>query len=301
MALAALGRPEGEARDLVQVVSLGNSCATKLSIRRLGLDEATLPCDWIRSSMEGLLHWLRHDFNGFLCAEGRYDLTMQDCAMTVFRSRTHSFFHDDLDDAGTKEKLQRRVDRFLGLGAESMARDAPRALLFVRSVASSSELQHVETLFDLLKERFECNGRKVYLHVIIDSQPFAGPVLHARHEDRLTFWLQPLHTGKLALDGSAPAPYDDAIGFAVRRLLDGPSQEEEREWPRVQRASEIMLENGFFWKLGVRETDSGLWVGKVRLEGSAEDVLFAAFEGGDTCSSSKLRTAVRPNPAWLGA
>jgi hypothetical protein len=288
VALDALGRPADQAASLVQVVSLGNSCATKLSIRRLGLDEATLPCDWIRSSMQGLLHWLKHDFEGFLETDQRYDLNMQGCAMTVYRSHAHSFWHDDISDASAQEKLRRRVDRFLGLSVDSASQVKPRTLLFVRSVASSAELANVEGLFELLKERFGHQGRSVRLLVIIDGQSFSGPVRHARYDDSILFWIQPLFTGKLALDCSALSPYETAIAFAVRRLLDGPS-EKEAACKRVEHAAEIVDRNGPLRELDPKAIDSGLWVGNVQLKGFTDDVLFAAFEGLDTASAACSR------------
>jgi hypothetical protein len=280
------------------------------------MDEATLPCDWIRSSIDGLIQWLRHDFEGFSSmSEKRYDVVFKGCPMVVFRSQTHSFWHDDLRDAATQEKLNRRVDRFLNLAVDP-GHEHPRSLLFVRSVACSAELSKTETLLDLLKERFESQGRKVYLLVVIDGQPFAGPVLHAVHEENLLFWLQPTFTGRLALDCSAPAPYEEAIAFALRRILDGPNVDDELEWPRVQQASDIVQEDGALWTLGVRGTDCGLWVGEARVSGASEESLFAAFEGFDdaVCVETTRRTSRTPpvsrspsvrrsdrNPAWLGA
>jgi len=296
VALASLGRPAEEVANLVQVVSLGNSCATKLSIRRLGLDEATLPCDWIRSSMDGLLHWLKHDFADFLKAEQRYDLTMSDCSMTVFRSQTHSFWHDDISDASTREKLTRRVDRFLNLGTDSKCPDKPRALLFVRSVANSTELSQAEVLLELLKERFGSQGRTVSLLIVMDAQSFTAPILHKQHEDSLFFWLQPLFTGRLALDCSSLSPYENAIAFAIRRLLNDASKDEVATCKRVDKGSDIMApEHG----IGAKATDSGCWVGHVRLEGRTDETLFAAFEGLDN-ARKYVDDRKLAQPAWLG-
>lgn len=311
--LLAFGESPKEVSKFAQVVSLGNSCATKLSMRRLEVDEATLPLDWIRSSIDGLIHWLRHDFDSFYTAERKYDLVLKECAMTVHRSPTHSFWHDDVDDAATQEKLRRRVGRFLDLANDTFPSETPRALLFVRSVACSAELSKTEELFEILRERFERFGRKVYLLIIIDGQPFAGPVLHATHEDRLLFWLQPTFSGELALDCRSPAPYEEAIAFALRRVLHGSSEEEEAAWPRVEQASDIVQETGKLWQLGVRTTDAGLWVGSVFLRGASEETQFAAFEGIDDnapSAPSRIARVSRPSrrssrrrshPAWLGA
>lgn len=296
VALAALGRPSQEIAGLVQVISLGNSCATKLSIRRLGLDQETMPCDWIRSSMDGLLNWLRHDFKDFLSVKQRYDLWMSDCAMTVFRSHTHSFWHDDISDPACQEKLQRRVDRFLGLATDSQSQDKPRALLFVRSVATSAELPQAEALYELLKEHFQKQGRQVYLLIVVDEQPLKGPILHKKHEEGLLVWLQPHFTGRLALDCSALSPYEEAIAYAVRRILNGP-EEKEAQCLRVECAAQIFDKDGPLRQSGLKAMDSGLWVGKVQLDGHSKETLFAAFE--DLYSASTERKAAQY--AWLGA
>jgi len=311
--LTGFGASLQEVSKFVQVVSLGNSCATKLSMRRLDVDEATLPLDWIRSSIDGLIHWLKHDFEGFRNGGCKYHLILKDCAMTVHRSSTHSFWHDNLEDDATQEKLQRRVQRFLDLAQDTSEHNSPRALLFVRSVACSSELPKIEQLLQILRQRFESKRRKVYLLVVIDGQPFAGPILHATHEERLLFWIQPTFSGELTLDCSSPAPYEEAIAFALRRILQSPGEEDDSEWPRVEQAADIVRENGSLWKLGVRSTDAGLWVGNVLLRGALEETRFAAFEGVDDNAPILLSTAGRASMpprmspkrrahhAWLGA
>jgi hypothetical protein len=298
-ALASFGRSPQEVAKLVQVVSLGNSCGTKLSIRRLGLDEATLPFDWIRSSIDGLIQWLKHDFEGFLTVGKQHHLIMDDCAMTVFRSRTHSFWHDDLHDSATLKKLHRRVERFRGLALDA-AYEQPRTLLFVRSLACSDELSKVETLLELLQDRFESAQRKVLLLVIIDGQPFSGPVLHANREDVL-FWLQPTFTGPLRSDCSMPAPHEEAVAFAVHRIISGSSELQERDWPRVHRSVDIVNRDGPLSHLGLKSTDSGLWVGKVRLADTDMETVFAAFEGvaGEVLGKgmeASLQTKPLPHP-----
>jgi|EP00427_Karlodinium_veneficum_P020937 hypothetical protein len=276
-ALGRFGRSPEQVTKLVQVVSLGNSCGTKLSIRRVGLDEATFPFDWIRSSIDGLMHWLEHDFEGFFSADKKHQVIMQGCSMTVFRSRTHSFWHDDLNDAATLEKLHRRVDRFLNLAVDSV-HGSPRTLLFVRSVACSDELTRVDALLDLLQHRFESPGRKVLLLVIIDGQPFSAPVIHA-NRDGLLFWLQPTFLGSLKSDCSEAAPYEEAIAFVVDRIVSGSAEPKERDWLRVRSSQDLVRKDGPLWHLGVRSTDCGLWVGKVLLSGASMETMFAAFEG----------------------
>merc|ERR1719456_880532 len=120
----------------------------------------------MRTRVHGLIHWLRHGFDDFLMTQQRLEVTFQETALTVYRSPTHSFWHDDIQDEGCREKLRRRISRFLGVSSGE-AQSAERALLFVRGIAGSSELDRTEELFEALRDKFEVNGRKVWLLLIL--------------------------------------------------------------------------------------------------------------------------------------
>merc|ERR1719476_178096 len=49
----------------VQLVSLGCSCAPKLSFKDIGRGAETLPFDWSRTKVEALLHFIDKDFANF--------------------------------------------------------------------------------------------------------------------------------------------------------------------------------------------------------------------------------------------
>merc|ERR1719401_1860483 len=102
------------------------------------------------------------------------------------------------------------------------------------------------------------------------------------------------------------APYEEAIAFAVHRIIVGPSELQERDWLRVQHATDIVQKDGPLWKLGVRSTDSGLWCGNVLLAGASVETMFAAFEGMDDEDLSEgkdasVQTQRQTHSAWLGA
>merc|ERR1719473_958127 len=136
VARAAFDRELSLVHAKVQAVSLGGSCGPKISLRRLGLGEATLPFDWMRTRVHGVIHWLRHGFDDFLVTHQRIEVSFQDMAMTVYRSPAHSFWHDDIQDEDCQEKLRRRISRFLSLDSAEA-----RPLLFVRGIAGSTELE----------------------------------------------------------------------------------------------------------------------------------------------------------------
>merc|ERR1712176_1645744 len=99
----------------------------------MGRGAETLPFDWIRTSLEGLLHFMRSDFEGFF----HYTTFKPKVAgyFDMYRSKYHSFWHDNPDDPGTREKYLRRIARFKKIDAS----ESP--VLFVRAVASTDELQ----------------------------------------------------------------------------------------------------------------------------------------------------------------
>lgn len=282
IALAAFDRELIEVTSKVQAVSLGGSCGPKISLRRLGLGEATMPFDWMRTRVQGLIQWLQKGFDDFLSTPQRIEVSYQDTSMTVYRSPTHSFWHDDLQDEACREKLKRRVDRFLALAASKEVASDDRDLLFVRGVAGSSELEYTEELFEALKQRFE--GRRVWLLLVLEDQPILGPVLHSNH-DRLILWVQPRFEGKVSTDVGIPSPYEDALAFTVRHILGDrgglyPGEEAE-EWPVIDQATDILTPGSTFWNAGCRHTEVGLWVGHVRVQGARSEVLMSAFQGFD--------------------
>jgi len=277
-----LGREPEEVCRVLQVVSLGSSCAVKITLRRLGLGEATMPFDWMRTRARALIHWIDSEFDGFFRMQERVELTFQNKALKVFRSHMHSFWHNDLDDDGSREQLWRRVARFLELAVDP----AGRSLLFVRSVAGTAELSETEFLFEALQRRFESCGRTVYLLVVMEDQGLVGPILHSKYP-RIMFWVQPLFEGKLSLEPDLPAPYEDAVSFAVRRVLGDPQglhpggQPGSGHWPQVSQASAILAPGGPLRQAGLKPTEFGIFVGDVLVKGDSEEIFYGAFTGLD--------------------
>jgi len=277
----ALGRSPEEVSRHIQVISLGSSCGVKMTIRRLGLDEATLPFDWTRTSSKGITKWLQDDFTDFLQGPfRRVELTFRDVNMTVYRSLTHSFWHDDLETLDTQQKLSRRVQRFLALDKD-VDKFPARSLLCVRCCVTSLEVLDSENMYKLLQQRFEKSGRKVWLLVIMDEQDRNGPILHSTLE-RLIFWVKPLCTGRLQVNGDGPGPYEEAIAFACRRMLQDPEglmpggKAGLGTWPEVTSSAEMLRPGG---PLCLRQSEAGLWCGMVLRKGAPEETMFAAFEG----------------------
>mmetsp|Transcript_36024 Transcript_36024/g.84478 ORF Transcript_36024/g.84478 Transcript_36024/m.84478 type:complete len:385 (-) Transcript_36024:204-1358(-) len=151
----------------IQLVSLGCYCGPKLSFKEMGRGAETLPFDWIRVSMAGLLHFFRTGFKGYFDWVSRHELPGAK-SMVIFRSPVHSFWHDDPTDPAMRERYTRRLHRFSSLDA------VQSPILFVRSLATSDEVPQLGELAYALRKSF---GPKAKLLAILDFQPKGGSSL----------------------------------------------------------------------------------------------------------------------------
>jgi len=166
-----------EATLAVQLVSLGSYCGIKATFKNIGRGAAHMPFDWMRTRLDGLLHFIRTDFDGFFNYITKVPVPGED--MVLYRSRLHSFWHDDPTSLSVQEKFQRRITRFNGIDAKS------RKVLFVRAAAATSELSRAPELLGLLQERF---GEQAHLLLVLDHQKTThGAITVAEHPQLLIY------------------------------------------------------------------------------------------------------------------
>jgi len=205
--------PRGEAIDDaltsgVELVSLGCMCSAKLSFQRLGRGSATLPFDWVRTRCSGLLHFLRHDFDGFF--DWEFTAKVADVDMTVYRSYYHSFWHDDPREESTRVRYRRRIQRLNEISA------ATQPVLFVRAAASTSEIGQTHELVEELVSRF---GPRASLLLILDIQDVAsGPAVVEGMPDLLVYFI------KSDLQDGEFSPYCECIQSALDWVVGRPTQ-----------------------------------------------------------------------------
>eukprot|EP00928_Gymnodinium_smaydae_P074368 TRINITY_DN57427_c0_g1_i1.p1 TRINITY_DN57427_c0_g1~~TRINITY_DN57427_c0_g1_i1.p1 ORF type:complete len:618 (+),score=152.36 TRINITY_DN57427_c0_g1_i1:68-1921(+) len=206
---------DGESRNdaataAVRLVSLGCFCGTKLSFKKIGRGSETLPFDWIRTRLSGVLRYLREDFKGY------YDFVTRRAVpdtgyMVMYRDYYHSFWHDDPTDPAMHERYTRRIERF----GQINARDSP--VLFVRAAATTAEISGVGELLAELIDRF---GAQASLLLILDCQNKArGPAHVKGMPNLLLFYLAPD-----AHDAQDGAPYTEPVLRALDWAVGRPTE-----------------------------------------------------------------------------
>jgi hypothetical protein len=152
-------------RDGIPLVSLGCSCGPKLSFKDIGRGSETLPFDWVRSRVAGVIDLISTNFRDFYKFSTRQECRApgDEHPMIMFRGTDHSFWHDDPTDGAMKERYDRRIERFGRVGSQAQQ----HGVLFVRSAAESGELRRAGELSNLLVQKF---GPHATLLFIVDFQ-----------------------------------------------------------------------------------------------------------------------------------
>lgn len=153
--------------SVFKVVSLGSSCAVNTTLLKMGLRQEAYPFDNIRTSIEGVIHFVDTQFENFVPHRDNAD---SDCiqrggrqSRATYSGDFHSFWHDNLDASEEIAKYKRRIDRFLALRTAEFDK-----LFFVFACNSSLEVASGERLLCSLHRLFG-EGR-VWLLLLVDYQ-----------------------------------------------------------------------------------------------------------------------------------
>mmetsp|Transcript_126581 Transcript_126581/g.354416 ORF Transcript_126581/g.354416 Transcript_126581/m.354416 type:complete len:368 (+) Transcript_126581:133-1236(+) len=195
-----------EQQNRVRLVSLGCYCGPKLSFQKMGRGAETLPFDWMRTKLDGLLHFMRSDFSGFFDFSTR--LPVPDSAgMVTYRGYQHSFWHDDPTDPSMQERYARRIERFMAIDARF------EPVLFVRVASHTGELSRAPELLAELG-RF---GQSARLLLVLNFQRDGqGPAL-VHGLERLMVHVLPSEAH--ALGKNFGAPYVEAVRCGIDWVL----------------------------------------------------------------------------------
>eukprot|EP00405_Crypthecodinium_cohnii_P042493 CAMPEP_0206557908 /NCGR_PEP_ID=MMETSP0325_2-20121206/19423_1 /ASSEMBLY_ACC=CAM_ASM_000347 /TAXON_ID=2866 /ORGANISM="Crypthecodinium cohnii, Strain Seligo" /LENGTH=505 /DNA_ID=CAMNT_0054058997 /DNA_START=146 /DNA_END=1663 /DNA_ORIENTATION=+ len=149
------------ANNSVSCVSLGSYCAVASCLTHLKLREAAFPFDWNRTTIQGVVHFLKSRFSDFLQFFLVKDFVGgKDTGGKAYCGVHHSVWHENLGSGDGQAKYQRRIERLYENKAER--------LLFIRSLNSSDELAAAQELLSTLESIFPKS--RVYLLLIVTCQ-----------------------------------------------------------------------------------------------------------------------------------
>jgi len=200
--------------DGCEFISLGCFCAPTYSLQLLGLKKYSYPFDWVRSSIDGIIHCLQYQFQDFLT----YSTYRIEGSYVVFGGTRWggSFWHHNLEAPVTREDMSRRVVRFYGRGEVPPMR--PR--VFVRCVNSTREVDSALRLWETLRQALP-EAAEVLLLLIVDLQSTTGAIALAGECRVLFYQIHESQTVAATKQGATSLKccaevYAHAIAFATR-------------------------------------------------------------------------------------
>lgn len=114
---------------------------------KMGLCPEAFPFDYILSSFQGVIHFLKNDFDNFFPEQL---LPFMEDGFKKFAGPHTIFLHHDLEISEVVETFKRRIKRFLNLLAQEK-----NPVLFVRaSGAYFDEAHHIPEFLTVIRERF---------------------------------------------------------------------------------------------------------------------------------------------------
>jgi hypothetical protein len=131
-----------------KIISIGGWCGVAIVVRnKMGLCPKAFPLDYILSSFQGVIHFLKNDFDSFF--PETLSPFMEDGFKKFAGSHT-IFLHHDLEIPVVVAAFKRRIKRFL-----SLLEQEKNPVLFVRaSGAYFDEAHQIPEFVSVIRERF---------------------------------------------------------------------------------------------------------------------------------------------------
>jgi len=109
----------------------------------------------------------------------------------------------------------------------------------------------------------------------------SSPVVHSKNPN-LLFWVKPVYSGCIS-GKNDPGPYQDAVAFACRRILEDPAVV-NGYWPSVSNSADILKPDGPVCKhfgSDMKQSEAGIWCGPLKVKGmpGGQTEILAAITG----------------------
>lgn len=159
-------------------ISIGGWCGTKMSLKSL-VNEATLPFDYVRSSIEGIIDCIENDFQNFFPNEIKIDNRFYP-KWVGFVGEYIGFYHNDhnLFDEKVIESFKRKIIRF----DEKIKKNNCIFLRTIVSVHYEDEIKQYKKLQDAIDKKYP-NISYIICFIIL-NQP---KTQYYKHLDDRTF------------------------------------------------------------------------------------------------------------------
>eukprot|EP00927_Polykrikos_kofoidii_P073822 TRINITY_DN69843_c0_g1_i1.p1 TRINITY_DN69843_c0_g1~~TRINITY_DN69843_c0_g1_i1.p1 ORF type:complete len:560 (-),score=82.47 TRINITY_DN69843_c0_g1_i1:46-1695(-) len=200
------------ATSSVICVPLGHADGLLACVRGIGGErvEKAMPFDTASVKLDGILHCLRTDFEGFVDVSSMERVPPGGCRQhEAFRGSRHAFWRDNLADPAVVVDYKQRFERFRGLAGRS------ECVLFTRVALESAELQLAGELLSELTQRF--GDHACLLLIFKGPAPVLGAAVVGTHENLM------LHFTDCSSDVvSAARAYCVAVTIAFTWILGEP-------------------------------------------------------------------------------
>jgi len=159
-------------------ISLGGWCGPKIALKELGLfDEPSLPFDSVRSSIEGIIDCIEHDFQHFFPDELKK--VERNTRWVGFIGKYIGFYHTyhNLLDKTVIESFERKIVRF----GEKIKKNN---CIFLRALVKGyeDEVNHYKKLQDVIDKKYPG-----ILYIICFIIPDQRVTQYYKHLDNRTF------------------------------------------------------------------------------------------------------------------
>jgi len=133
-------------------VSLGGWCGIADVIREgLKLNPIAYPFDYVRTTFEGILHYIKNDFEGFLPTTGRHIGIPGNTDLILYPGTYNAFYSHDPTNIETKEAFLRRFKKFDNL------LKSDKTVVFFRAMTSllvSTEMDNLQIFTKILQDKY---------------------------------------------------------------------------------------------------------------------------------------------------
>lgn len=138
-----------ECSDFEHFISLGHCCFVAIELEKLGLRDASMPFDWVRTRWRAIERSFNTRFSGYLNYD---DLYQKKTVLHAYKNLEYGvgFFHDFVDYKSLKnqiksvqDKYERRIDRFFN--------NITERTLFIRYMWDDDELLYVSNNYAMIE------------------------------------------------------------------------------------------------------------------------------------------------------